>query len=217
MKIEKAIFLSHLINERIPVYGGKKSVRLQKVKSIKNGDSCNTMFWSFPNHAGTHVDAPLHFKESGVSISGLRPSDLIFNKINLIKIRGIGPGYMIGIDDLKGVRDCDLLLISTGSERHRNKDIYWKDSIALSPELAPWLKKRCPSLRAIGIDTISISNLNRRELGRKAHKAFLGRDILLIEDMKLGGLEKKPNSVIVAPILAEKADGAPCTVLGLYN
>jgi len=217
MKIKNAIFLSHQINRRIPVYGGGKPITFRKVKSIKNGDSCNTMFWSFPNHIGTHLDAPLHFIDNKKSISDLTPRDLIFTKVNLITLKNISPGFIITPEDLRNVRDCDLLLIKTCFETYRDKAIYWKNSVSLSRKLAGWLKKKCPSLRAVGINSISISNCSKRELGRQAHRAFLGKDILLIEDMRLGDLKKNPDLVIVAPMLVEKADGSPCTVLGIYN
>lgn len=217
MKIENGIFLSHTINKRTPVYGGGSSVLLKSIKTIKNGDSCNTMFWSFPNHIGTHIDAPLHFMEGGKSVCELKPKDLIFTKVKLITLKNIRCGYTVTPDDLKGIKNCDLLLIKTRFEIYRDKAIFWKDSVSLSPKLAGWLKKKCPSLRGVGIDSISISNLDRREMGRQAHKAFLGRGILLIEDMKLRNLRRDPDMVIVAPILAEGADASPCTVFAIDN
>lgn len=217
MRIRKAIFLSHLINERTPFYGGKRSIVLKKIKSIKKGDPCNTMFWSFSNHIGTHIDAPLHFIDNGKSVSGLSPLDLVFDKVQLIRLENIKPGHVIEPADLSDVHDCDLLLIKTGSEINRNKEIYWRNSVSMSPVLAGWLKRRCHSLKAVGIDSISISNLNKKELGHQAHRAFLGGNILLIEDMKLGGLKDNPDLVIVAPMLTERADGSPCTILGIYN
>lgn len=217
MKISNAIFLSHQISSRIPVYGAGEPLTFRRVKSISKGDSCNTMFWSFPNHIGTHLDAPSHFIENMKSISELTPQELIFTKVKLITLKNIGPGFMITPGNLKNISDCDLLLIKTCFEDYRNKAIYRKNSISLSPELAGWLKKQCPSLRAVGINSISISNWSERESGRAAHREFLSKNILLIEDMRLNGLRDKPDLVIVAPMLVEKADGSPCTVLGIYN
>ena len=54
-------------------------------------------------------------------------------------------------------------------------------------------------------------------LAKKAHVAFLnpvkGEPILLIEDMKLNSIVSL-SKVIVAPLLIENADGAPCTIFG---
>ena len=75
---KNVIFLSHAINKQTPLYGGKKSIILKRVKSIKKKDSCNTMHWSFPNHIGTHIDVPLHFMERGLSVTDFRPKNWIF-------------------------------------------------------------------------------------------------------------------------------------------
>jgi arylformamidase len=80
-------------------------------------------------------------------------------------------------------------------------------------------------VRAIGIDTISLTAFQNRPLGRQAHLAFLAPEentnptglknnipILIIEDMKLSGLKKTPQEVWVSPLLIHGADGVPVTV-----
>ncbi len=212
----KVIFLSHFISENTPLYGGEKSITLRQVKSIKKGDSCNTMYWSFPNHIGTHVDAPSHFLEKGLSISDFNAGFWIFNEVTLIEIFNVKPGCIIEPENINNIKDCELLLIKTGFEKYRAEEIYWQNSPSLHPKLAFYLKDKCPFLRAIGIDFISISSLSNRELGRKAHRAFLERDIILIEDMKLSEIHYSPDTVIVAPLLIKDADAAPATVFGIY-
>ena len=67
------------------------------------------------------------------------------------------------------------------------------------------------------MDLISISSYSDREEGRKAHHAYLnpdtGNPVLIIEDMKLSSINYL-KKVIVAPLLVDEADGAPCTVFG---
>ena len=215
--MKKVIFLSHIINKNTPIYGGEKSIAIKKIKSIKQGDSCNKTYWSFSAHTGTHIDAPKHFLDKGRSVSGLMARELFFNKIALAVLKGVKPGYVITESDLGKLRDCELLLLKTGFEKLRNKAVYWKDSPALDDSLAVALKKACPSIRAVGIDFISITNLKNRELGRLAHKAFLSRGIFLLEDMKLKNLKTAPGFIIVAPLLVDQAEGAPSTVLAVYN
>lgn len=214
---ERIVLLSHIINEETPFYGGKRYIRLEQAKSIDKGDSCNIMKWSISNHIGTHVDAPLHFIKGGSPITDFGPASWFFENILLVETDNAPPGYIITKKDMHSISDCELLLVKTGFEKYRGDDIYWQDSPGLHPDLAEWLKRKSPSIRAVGIDFISISNLNNRELGRKAHRSFLENDILLIEDMKLSSIEKAPAKVIIAPLLVEKADGSPCTVFGMDN
>ena len=107
------------------------------------------------------------------------------------------------------------MLIKTGYGSYRGTNRYTLTPPGLSAELADYLRTNFPKLRCVGVDLISISSYSNREEGRKAHHEFLnptkGKCILLIEDMKLD--EKVTiKKVIVAPLLIENADGAPCTV-----
>ena len=218
MNIKKSCFLSHAINEQTPFYAGKKDIIvLKNIKSIKKGDAYNMMHWSFPNHTGTHLDAPAHFIEKGLSSTDFRASDWFFNRVSLVEIINTEPGHIVKPQDIKDVDNCQLLLIKTGFEKYRSEEIYWRNSPGLHPQLAGYLREKCPSLKGVGVDFISISNLNNRELGREAHIAFLGDNIFLIEDMKLSGLQGAPDSVIVAPLLVEKSDGSPCTVFAMTD
>ena len=216
--LNKEVFsLSHMITEQTPLYGGKDSISLRRNKSISKGDSCNTMHWSFPNHTGTHIDVPLHFIERGLSIVDFEPSDWIFKKVVLLEVPDIKPGSVITMEELGAIKDCELLLIKTGFEKYRGEEVYWQNSPGLHPDVAGGVKTQCPSIRAVGVDFISISNLNNRDLGRDAHRAFLDKNIILIEDMKLSPVQVSPDEVIVAPLMVEASDGAPCTVLARYN
>lgn len=206
------ILLSHILNEQTPLYGGARDLHFRPAKSIAAGDSSNTMTWTLTNHAGTHMDAPRHFVEKGASVTDFAAEDWMFGKVVLKDIAPVAAGHLIGPGDLGDLEDGDLLLIRSGFERHRGEDLYWKDSPGLHKDLAPALKERMPSLRAVGMDFISVSNINNREMGRVAHRAFLGAGILLIEDMKLSPLTAAPEKVLVAPVMVEGADGSPCTV-----
>lgn len=217
MKRPKVALLSHTINKDTPVYGGKPLIALKQMRSIDAGDSCNQMLWRFSNHTGTHIDAPLHFIKRGKSVVDYNPACWIFNRVSIVRLSNITAGRIIDRHDLKAISDCEILLMKTGFEKYRDKRLYWQDSPGLSPDLALWLKDRCPSLRAVGLDFISVSNLNKRQLGRQAHKAFLKNNILLVEDMKLSAIKRKPDILVLAPLLIEGADGSPCTALGIYN
>ena len=89
-------------------------------------------------------------------------------------------------------------------------------------ELALWLRQDFPAVRAIGMDWISVSSYESRELGRQAHRAFLNPDgegspVLIIEDMNLSKNLKNLAEVLVVPILIETIDSAPCTVIGFLK
>jgi len=75
------IYLSYPLSEKTPLYGGEKGVTLFQDRKQSEGASCNTMNWSFPNHAGTHIDAPYHFDSSGKQLCDYPPEFWIFDTV----------------------------------------------------------------------------------------------------------------------------------------
>lgn len=78
------------------------------------------------------------------------------------------------------------------------------------------------SIRAVGIDWISASSFIHRKEGRAAHRAFLnpegeGDPVLLVEDMNLFADLTRMSRVLVAPLIVEGIDSAPCTVVGYFS
>jgi kynurenine formamidase len=218
----KIIWLSHSLNGRTPLYGGTKDLTFSPSKSIDRGDSCNTSILVLPSHAGTHVDAPFHFVPGGKTVDMLPTESWIFTSPCLIELQSL-PGKLINPEDLPPrsnlSADVDLLLIRTGFEKYRDDDIYWANAPGLSPSLAALLKGHFPTLRAIGIDFLSISSPAHSEEGRQSHREFLGRDILIFEDMSLVeiGPSERLSQVIALPLRFANADGAPCSILAWVN
>lgn len=216
------VWLSYPLNEGTPVYGGRQGLVIKLLQSITQGDDCNTASWHFPNHLGTHVDAPRHFFQAGDSVDVYQPAFWIFERVSLVGVELkampllIGPEHIIPF--LQG--EPDIILIKTGMGQYREQKVYWEANPGLSLDLGGELRARFPSLRAVGIDFISISSWQNRAAGREAHRAFLdpavpGKPIILIEDMDFSLLNNNTRiqKVIALPLRVENGDGAPCSVI----
>jgi kynurenine formamidase len=215
----KLIWLSHVLSEKTPLYGGAQGISIRSEKSIQAGDSCNTSIVTFPSHAGSHVDAPYHFIAHGKTVDVYSPETWIFTS-PLVLEASSDPGELISISDLPTdlteKNEVDMVLLRTGFERYRGQDRYWKEGPGLSPEIAIYLKGLYPSIRAIAIDFISISSLKYREDGRIAHRRFLENGIIIFEDISLKEISHPKNlvQVIALPLRFVDGDGSPCTVIG---
>ena len=212
-------YLSYYISNETPLYGNGKGIHFSPDKEMIKGDSCNTINLAFPNHSGTHIDFPYHFNQEGKTINDYPAEYWQFDHVETIDLSGkVDDNQIIGTDFFSGLGTLttELLLIKTGYGAYRGTNRYTLTPPGLSANLAPFLRKNFPRLRCVGIDLISVSSYSNREEGRKAHHAFLnpdeGEPILLIEDMNLNA-NILFNKVIVAPLLIDNADGAPCTVL----
>jgi len=220
------IFLSHKIDSDTPVYGGKEGFISKSTSSIKNGDNANTSNWSFPNHIGTHIDFPYHFYDKGQTIEDFSPDLFIYKEkdIQLLEFDLPKNKLLIKPDYLKEGRlntNSKIILLKTGADSYRKKEKFWKYNPGISVEMAKWIQNTFQSLQLIGIDSISISSWQHREIGRKVHKIFLNpkNPILLVEDMNLSKVNKKTQirMIIIAPMRVSHANGCPCTVLAEVN
>lgn len=216
----KLIWLSHVLEKSTPLYGGTKDIDIQPQKSFSAGDSCNTSLLTLTSHTGTHVDAPYHFLSSGKTVDSYPPETWVFHAPTILDVP-VEPGQLITPDNLPASsqveKNIDLLLVRTGFEQYRTHDVYWQNGPGFGLALADYLTQRYPYLRAVGLDCISISNLQHREEGRAAHREFLGRGLLLFEDMTLAAI-KDPlmlKAVIALPLRFTSGDGAPCTIIGI--
>lgn len=217
--MNKSVFLSHPVSINTPLYGGAKDINISIQTAISSGDTSNSLFLSFPNHVGTHLDVPYHFFDNGKKLTEYDSSFWIFNHPICVDVPS-KDGYLVKYNDVANAIDkqTDLLLIRTGYEIYRNKKKYWQKNPGLSVNLATELRLNHPNIRAVGIDTISITSRLHRKEGRKAHKEFLGdafdsSPIILIEDMSLKRYTKIISQVIVAPLRINDADGAPSTII----
>jgi arylformamidase len=216
-----SIYLSYFINEYTPLYGGKKLIEIEKISEIVKGATSNSKFLKFPNHSGTHIDFPNHFDNEGKTVNDYSASFWKFSNVCVIS-------YVPKVDEIIDLRllngnvvpyETEFLIINTGLCNDRDNVSYWNNNPGLSPKLASLLKKRCPNLKVVGFDFISVSSYQNRILGREAHREFLvENDILLIEDMKLDEIDKiKINSIIALPLLIDNIDGVPITIIANYE
>ena len=130
----------------------------------------------------------------------------------------VKPNHIIDVQDIKALiketdLDAEILLLKTHFEELRKNDIYWENNPGYDYQIADFLRKRFPSIKAFGIDTISLTSVKNREMGKKAHQAFLVSKppILIIEDMKLGEISSNTNygKMILTQFPIEKTDGTP--------
>jgi arylformamidase len=211
------VYLSHFMDHLTPLYGGGKGISVLPDRSILNGDTANTKQLSFQNHSGTHIDFPNHFFLDGLTSESYTADKWIFRSPFLLcrdaienEIICLKEGELNQIPP-----QTDFLIIKTGFGKFRAEEKYWKFNPGFSPKLAGILSTRFPLLRVIGMDFISITSFQNREIGREAHRKFLGgaNPILLIEDMDLSLLSTIPSSVMCLPLLIKGLDGSPVTII----
>lgn len=209
------------MDEFTPLYGGKKGVLVTKDRSIENGDTANTKQLVLHNHSGTHIDYPDHFFANGRTSETYSAEDWIFRKPFLLHHK-TAENEIISFSEsilLQIPENTDFLIIKTGFGQFRKQEKYWKYNPGIHPEMGYKLKQHFPNLRVVGMDFISLTSFQNRELGREAHRQFLGgeKQLLLVEDMDLSHLYNTPVSLQCLPVMIKGLDGAPVTIIAEIN
>ena len=214
-------YLSYFLNEDTIIYGGNKGIEIKKLSDIEMGDTANTKSITLHNHSGTHIDFPNHFIINGKVSSDYDPNFWIFTNpfivdVNLKKDQNIIDSKSFKLESIP--KKTDFLILNTGFFNKRGTKVFWNNNPGISSNLAKQLKNQCPMLRVLGMDTISLSGYQNRDLGRESHKEFLGKyDILLVEDMDLRNINNmSPKKIMCFPLLIEKLDGCPVTIIAEY-
>ena len=211
--------ISYPLNTGTPLYPGTSGIKIVAEKSMSRGDSANTSIITMSSHAGTHVDVPRHFCQKGRSVfdtfqrvNSFSPTYCII--LPAIADQGIRADDLIELISEKG--DAEAILIRTGSCELRSTDpaSYASEHPWVHADVAELLRKGCPKLRLLGIDTISISTPAHRLEGRNSHRAFLchKNPICLLEDADLSSvLSVDRFTLTLFPWLIEDLDSVPVT------
>lgn len=72
----RVVDLTHTYDATFPTFNGQPGFSAERVKDIHT-DGMNIFRITVHEHTGTHVDAPLHFTEDGLSVAELAPESLV--------------------------------------------------------------------------------------------------------------------------------------------
>ena len=216
------IKLSFNLDPKGPLPPAIPPISIERLFDVAKGDMANGYILQFANHSGTHVDAPQHVDNSGLSITQFEIDEFVFKSPLFISI-DVKDNELIRPEHLEIYYDklkiCDILMIKTGYSKIRLTDPqrYCLHGTGFSIAGAEYLRK-FPNLRALGMDTISFACIAHLDEGMEAHKVLLsgeGRRFLIIEDVNLDEDISNIQQVILMPWMIEGIDSAPCSLIGV--
>jgi arylformamidase len=212
------IYLSYPNKRNAPVYPGTPGLEIIPFQSIEKGDGSNSSMVSFNNHAGTHIDLPLHFCPGGNTVADLLLPETIFEPAWCLSVPK-GRDDPLEVGDFERLppetRKAEAILIRTGSYRERkaNPEEYAERHTWVHPDVPGYLRREFPRLRVFGLDAISIARPDRPEEGAAVHRGFLceSRPIAILEDLDLssGILTERLWRLRIYPVVYDELDGVP--------
>jgi arylformamidase len=200
------------ISELMPVWPGDPPVKIERVSELAGGAPFNVSRLHLGSHTGTHVDAPFHFVQRGLTVDKL-PLDALVGPALVLDLEDL-PGRTIQALDLAGLhppRSATRLLLKT-----RNS-IFWADRqnefeqayVHLDVKAAEWLVRR--GVRLVGLDYLSVEAFHSTTYG--VHRTLLEAGLVVVEGLNLSDVPEGPCQLVCLPLKIEGGDGAPARVL----
>jgi arylformamidase len=197
------------ISPDLPIWPGDSPFLLERVETIDSGANANVSVVKMGVHTGTHVDAPDHFLNDGVTVDQL-PIDVL-----------VGRAYVLSLPDVDLI-DAAILEQSDIPPRTRrilfktrNSDL-WADGelkfqenfVALSEDGAKFLVDR--NVKLIGVDYLSVAPFGH---SRPTHEILLKAGVVVIEGLNLAGVSQGRYTLHCLPLKIAGAEGAPARAI----
>ena len=195
------IDLSVPLNEKTPVYPGDPETKINKA-GIFGKDGYRDHYVCVGTHVGTHMDAPSHMIDDGVSLDAI-PLERFTGRGVYIKV-----GKTFDLDEVKGadIRAGDIVLFHTGMSDRYHEKAYYESYPAISEEIAHYLVEK--KVKIVGVDMCSPDYPPF-----PVHRILLGAGVLIIENLtNLKALAGKEFRIHAYPVKLE-LDGAPVRVV----
>jgi kynurenine formamidase len=194
--------LTQTLNENTPVYPGDPKVKIEQVGVIAKDGFCDHLV-TFGTHNGTHMDAPAHMIDGGKELKDYPVERFVVPAVCIDVRSGFDAAEVT-----KQIPETGLgVLFYTGASDYFHDERYWHDySVPDGATVKALIDKK---VSLVGVDTGSFDNTDSFPV----HKALLGADILLIENLtNVGPLTGKRFELYALPIKLEQ-DGAPARVI----
>lgn len=197
--------ISFPLREGLPTWPGDPGPQFRLRASHENGNGVDVTEIAMVAHTGTHLDAPRHFVAGAKRVHEL-DLRVLMGPVHVVHFESDGPipASFFADQDLPDPLPR-LLLHCTRNEGALERDTFFEDYVAITPEAAEWLVGR--GLRLIGTDYLSIGGF--REGNRETHLVLLGAEVIIVEGLDLRGVAPGEHTLICLPLVLP-ADGSPC-------
>ncbi|HEB12621.1 MAG TPA: cyclase family protein [Actinobacteria bacterium] len=199
--------ISPVLSSSTPAWPTDPPLVLEEYKAISQGGSSNVTKLTLGSHAGSHVDAPLHFFPEGMPVDQLS-LDVLIGEALVVEVTADEIDRSVLEDKLPGERVRRLLFKTKNSTLWSNPE-FVPDFVGLTADGAEYLVKS--GVELVGIDYLSIEAAHGT--GAPAHLALLENKIIIVESLNMSGVAPGKYELICLPLKLENVDGAPARVV----
>lgn len=222
----KLIDLTHSLHEGICTWDARCGFNQElctDYSDCQGEDGFRVMKLEMNASIGTHMDAPSHCIPGGRCIDDFQLNQLCMPCVVIDISEKSHELYSLSKQDIINferkygtIQKGSCVMIKTGWGKFWNSPSKYHNNHvfpSVSPQAAELLLEM--GVQALGLDTLSA---DRPQDGYKVHRAFLGNDRILIENIaNLDSMPPIKSFVMILPIKISCGTEAPIRLIGLIN
>jgi len=210
----KILDLSYTVEHDLFHYPGDPDVKFKQFCTVGK-EGYNVTEVSMATHSGTHIDAPAHFIDSGITIDKINLS-ICFGKASLIDMSHKKELEEITVEDLEPFKDIiqpgARIIFRTDWSRYFKQMKFFTKAPGISIAAAHWLVER--EIALLGTDTPSL----HAKLFQEVHQIILRGGIVVIESLiNLDKLNGHSFSITALPLKLQGLDGSPVRAIAIID
>jgi arylformamidase len=193
-----------------PTYPGDTRPKFEFLRSSAAGDKVTLSSYLMTAHAGTHVDAPLHFVAKGASIEQV-PLTTLMGRARVIDCSPDAAAIDAAELNKHEWRGAKRILFRTRNSRNSwmVDPIFHEDFTYIAPDAAQLMADA--GVELVGIDYLSAEKFGASEA--RTHQILLGRNIPIVEGLDLRGVKGGDYDMIILPLKVVGHEAAPARAL----
>lgn len=228
-RFTSVVDLTHTMSPAFPTFLGVPGIEMDKTFDFKK-DGFNLNWWRINEHAGTHLDAPIHFSEAGATAEKIAADSLVvpLAVVDVAAKAAENPDYQLSEADLVGweaqhgrLPDGCCVAMNSGWAQHVTDPAKFtgKDAAGalhfpgFDPDATAWLLQE-RQVAGMVVDTLSLDYGASKDF--KTHTLWLPTGRWGIENA--ANLDKVPAAgatLVVGLAKVKDATGGPVRLLAL--
>ncbi len=197
------------ISPDLPTWPGDPGVEIERVEKIEDGSNANVSRVDMGVHTGTHVDAPYHFLQDGITVDELNLS-LLTGRAYVLHLPEVDLITAAVLEEAQiPPRTRRVLFKTRNSELWAGAETEFQtDFVGLSEDGAEYLVRR--GVKLVGMDYLSIAPFKQ---SRPTHERLLEAGVVVVEGLNLTEVEQGRYTIYCLPLKIANSDGAPARAI----
>lgn len=202
----KIIDISWPLDASTTAYKDKKTIAFNTIKT-READGALESVITLSTHSGTHIDAPAHFLDRGVTIEQV-PLDQLMGECKVVDLSHVKNA--ITAQDLQDceLEEGDMVLFKTSNSLLSPTAPFKKDFVYLDASAARYLID-C-GVELVGLDYLGIE---RDQPGHETHHLLMNAKIAIVEGLRLANVEQDIYLLVCLPLAVIGLEASPARAI----